>query len=134
MKKSLQLSVSVALLLGVSSLFAAEAYSPSAYGAKARGMGGLGIGFIHGAESAFNNPALISYLQKDELSLGLTYLTSKNSFNVSDVVRISTGVFDIYFEEEMGMETKMEPRKKSPSEKREISEDMSNTDTGNAQE
>ncbi|RLA72469.1 MAG: cell division protein FtsH [Epsilonproteobacteria bacterium] len=38
------------------------------------------------------------------------------------------------FEEEMGMETKMEPRKKSPSEEREISEDMSNTDSGNAQQ
>lgn len=83
MKKSLHLSVSVAILLSISSLFAAEAYSPIAYGAKARGMGGLGIGFIHGAESAFDNPALISYLQKDEFSLGLTYLTSKSNFSIS---------------------------------------------------
>ena len=79
MKKTLQLSLSVALVLGVSSVFASEAYSPIAYGAKARGMGGLGIGFVHGAESSFSNPALIAYLPKDEVSLGFTYMSSKNS-------------------------------------------------------
>ena len=83
MRQTIKLAVSLSLLLGVSSAFATEGFSPIAYGAKARGMGGVGIATVHGAESSFSNPALISYLDKNEVSLGLTYLSSNGTFKSS---------------------------------------------------
>jgi long-chain fatty acid transport protein len=41
-------------------------------GAKARGMGGIGIGMSHGAESALANPALITSVNGTEVSFGGT--------------------------------------------------------------
>ena len=41
-------------------------------GAKARGMGGVGIAMSHGAESALSNPALITSVEKSEISFGGT--------------------------------------------------------------
>jgi len=43
-----------------------------AVGAKARGMGGTGIAISHGAESALTNPALITSVEKTEISFGGT--------------------------------------------------------------
>ena len=43
-----------------------------AVGAKARGMGGVGIALSHGAESTLNNPALITSVQSTEISFGGT--------------------------------------------------------------
>lgn len=41
-------------------------------GAKARGMGGVGIGATHGAESALANPAMITAVKSSEVSFGGT--------------------------------------------------------------
>jgi len=41
-------------------------------GAKARGMGGVGIAMSHGAESALSNPALITSVESSEVSFGGT--------------------------------------------------------------
>ncbi|BAF72459.1 OmpP1/FadL family transporter [Sulfurovum sp. NBC37-1] len=41
-------------------------------GAKARGMGGVGIAVTHGAESGLANPALITTVEKTEISFGGT--------------------------------------------------------------
>lgn len=41
-------------------------------GAKARGMGGVGIALSHGAESALTNPALITKVKNTEISFGGT--------------------------------------------------------------
>lgn len=41
-------------------------------GAKARGMGGVGIAMSHGAESTLNNPALITKVESTEISFGGT--------------------------------------------------------------
>ncbi|WP_153015031.1 OmpP1/FadL family transporter [Sulfurovum riftiae] len=41
-------------------------------GAKARGMGGVGIAMSHGAESTLNNPALITAVESTEISFGGT--------------------------------------------------------------
>jgi long-chain fatty acid transport protein len=41
-------------------------------GAKARGMGGVGIAMSHGAESTLNNPALITKVSGTEISFGGT--------------------------------------------------------------
>jgi long-chain fatty acid transport protein len=43
-----------------------------AVGAKARGMGGTGIGISHGAESALSNPAMITTVEGTEISFGGT--------------------------------------------------------------
>lgn len=43
-------------------------------GAKARGMGGVGIAMSHGAESALANPALISSVARTDISFGGTVL------------------------------------------------------------
>jgi long-chain fatty acid transport protein len=43
-----------------------------AVGTKARGMGGTGIALSHGAESALSNPALITSVEKSEISFGGT--------------------------------------------------------------
>lgn len=41
-------------------------------GAKARGMGGVGIAMSHGAESALANPAMIAFVKSTEISFGGT--------------------------------------------------------------
>ncbi|RLA69645.1 MAG: aromatic hydrocarbon degradation protein [Epsilonproteobacteria bacterium] len=41
-------------------------------GAKARGMGGVGIAMSHGAESSLSNPALITSVESSEVSFGGT--------------------------------------------------------------
>jgi long-subunit fatty acid transport protein len=61
------------LLLSATSILASEAFSPIAYGTKSIGMAGVSIATLHGAESGFENPALLSYLPKNEVSIGITY-------------------------------------------------------------
>lgn len=46
-------------------------------GAKARGMGGVGIAAAHGAESALANPAMITSVNKTEISFGGTLFMPK---------------------------------------------------------
>jgi len=43
-------------------------------GAKSRGMGGAGIALSHGAESALQNPALITSVKSGEVSFGATII------------------------------------------------------------
>jgi len=74
--KNTKILVSSLLLLGATSLLASEAYSPLSYGVKSRGMGGVSIAAPLGAESGLANPALLSYLPQNEVSLGLTYMQS----------------------------------------------------------
>ena len=84
MKKFSYLAVGALVLASSTGLLAFEAYSPIAYGAKSRGMGGVSIATVHGAESGLANPALLSFIEKDEVSLGLTYLKTDNQFSGSD--------------------------------------------------
>lgn len=54
-------------------------------GAKARGMGGVGIALSHGAESTLNNPALITSVESTEISFGGTIFmpTIKTQLNAN---------------------------------------------------
>ncbi len=61
-------------LFGTIGLMAADAYSPIAYGVKSRGMGGVGIAVNNGAQSGFENPALLSLPNKNEIYIGTTYI------------------------------------------------------------
>ena len=70
MKKTIKLAVVAALALGTTSAFATNGSNMMATGAKATGMGGVGISVSHGAESALTNPALITSVNGTEISFG----------------------------------------------------------------
>jgi long-chain fatty acid transport protein len=67
------LATGIALSLVASTmLHATNGDSLIAVGTKARGMGGVGIGISHGAESALANPAMITTVDGTEISFGGT--------------------------------------------------------------
>lgn len=72
MKKTIKLAVVAALALGATSAFATNGSNMTGIGAKANGMGGVGIGMSHGAESAIANGALITSVKDTEVSFGGT--------------------------------------------------------------
>lgn len=72
MKRSIKIAVAAAVALSATSAFATNGDHLIGMGAKARGMGGIGIGMSHGAESALANPALISSVKGTEVSFGGT--------------------------------------------------------------
>ncbi len=72
MKRSIKLAVAAAVALSATSAFATNGDHLIGLGAKARGMGGIGIGMSHGAESALANPALITSVKGTEVSFGGT--------------------------------------------------------------
>lgn len=77
MKKTIKLAVVAALALGATSAFATNGSAMIATGAKATGMGGVGIAMSHGAESALVNPALITSVEGTEISFGGTLFMPK---------------------------------------------------------
>ena len=81
MKKSIKLAVVAALALGTTSAFATNGDHLIGIGAKARGMGGVGIGMSHGAESGIANPALISSVEGTEVSFGGTFFNPNVSYD-----------------------------------------------------
>jgi len=73
MKKIITLSAITALI--ATSAFATNGTNLIGYGAKSRAMGGTGVAQFQGAESGFNNPALIGMSDKNyELTIGGTIL------------------------------------------------------------
>lgn len=72
MKRSIKIAVAAAMALSTTSAFATNGDHLIGLGAKARGMGGIGIGMSHGAESALANPALITSVKGTEISFGGT--------------------------------------------------------------
>jgi long-chain fatty acid transport protein len=72
MKKAIQLAVAATMGFGATSAFATNGDNLVGLGAKARGMGGTGIGISHGAESALSNPAMITTVASTEVSFGGT--------------------------------------------------------------
>jgi long-chain fatty acid transport protein len=85
MKKTIKLAVVAALALGTTSVFATNGSTLIGVGAKARGMGGVGIGMSHGAESALANPAMITSVKNTEVAFGGTIfmpnVKNENSLN-----------------------------------------------------
>jgi long-chain fatty acid transport protein len=59
-------------LIAATTLHATNGDNLIGIGAKARGMGGVGIALSHGAESTLNNPALITSVEGTEISFGGT--------------------------------------------------------------
>jgi long-chain fatty acid transport protein len=73
MKRSLKLTVAVALAIGSTSVYATNGVNLIGTGAQSRGMGGVGIGMPWGAESGLPNTALISSVEDTEVSFGGTF-------------------------------------------------------------
>ena len=72
MKRTIKLAVAAAVALTSTAAFATNGDHLIGMGAKARGMGGVGIGMSHGAETALSNPALITTVKGTEISFGGT--------------------------------------------------------------
>ena len=81
MKKTIKLALAASMVLGSTSAFATNGSALIGTGAKARGMGGVGIGVSHGAESALVNPALISSVKGTEVSFGGTLFMPAVTFD-----------------------------------------------------
>ena len=77
MKRTIKLAVAAAIALSSTAAFATNGDHLIGMGAKARGMGGIGIGMSHGAESALSNPALITSVEGTEVSFGGTVFMPK---------------------------------------------------------
>lgn len=81
MKRSIKLAVAAAVALSTTSAFATNGDHLIGLGAKARGMGGVGIGMSHGAESALANPAMITSVEGTEVSFGGTIFMPDVEYN-----------------------------------------------------
>jgi len=84
MKRSIKLAVAAAVALSATSAFATNGDNLIGVGAKSRGMGGIGIGMAHGAESALSNPALITSVKGTEISFGGTVFMPNVKTNMGD--------------------------------------------------
>jgi len=86
MKNQTKLALTVIIALGSTNLFATNGSNLIATGSKARSMGGTGIGVSHGAESALANVALITEVEKTEISFGGMFfmpdVSNSNSINL----------------------------------------------------
>jgi long-chain fatty acid transport protein len=72
MTRTIKLAVAAAVALTSTAAFATNGDHLIGLGAKTRGMGGVGIGMSHGAESALANPAMITSVKGSEVSFGGT--------------------------------------------------------------
>lgn len=81
MKRTIKLAVAAAVALTSTAAFATNGDHLIGMGAKARGMGGIGIGMSHGAESALANPALITSVKGNEVSFGGTIFMPDVEYN-----------------------------------------------------
>lgn len=97
MRRTIKLAVVAALALGATSAFATNGSAMIGMGAKTRGMGGVGIGVGHGAESALSNPALITTIKSNnEISFGGTLfmpdVKTANGLNMGPGMDLSTSM------------------------------------------
>jgi len=91
MNKTIKLAVVAALALGATSAFATNGVNLMGIGAKSRAMGGTGVAQYQGAESGFNNPALIANVKGTEASIAGTYFSPSVSFEQSDNLNFGPG-------------------------------------------
>lgn len=84
MKRTIKLAVAAAVALTSTAAFATNGDHLIGMGAKARGMGGVGIGMSHGAETGLSNPALITTVQGTEISFGGTIFMPDVKTNLGD--------------------------------------------------
>ena len=91
MKKTIKLAVVAAVALSTTSAFATNGVNLMGIGAKSRAMGGTGVAQYQGAESGFNNPALLGYSKGHEVSIAGTYFAPDVSLEQSDSLNFGPG-------------------------------------------
>jgi len=84
MKKTTKIVLCTLAICASTTLIASEAYTPISYGVKSQGMGGVSIANVQGAESGFANPALLSFVKSNEVSLGGTYAKQDADITAND--------------------------------------------------
>jgi len=114
MKNKIKLTLITALALGTTSVYATNGSNLIATGAKARAMGGTGIGVAHGAESALANVSLITDIEKTEVSFGGMFfmpdVSNKDSINLGqlgDESGTATSAADLNVIPEVSIATKI---------------------------
>ena len=91
MKKTIKLALTATIVLSATSAFATNGVNLMGIGAKSRAMGGTGVAQYQGAESGFNNPALIGYAKGHEVSVAGTYFSPDVSLKQSDDLNFGPG-------------------------------------------
>ncbi|WP_304546159.1 OmpP1/FadL family transporter [Sulfurimonas microaerophilic] len=81
MNQTILKSIVATLILGTTALYATNGDNLIGLGAKSRGMGGIGIGMSHGAESGLANPAMITSVKSTEISFGGTVFMPDVKYN-----------------------------------------------------
>ena len=105
MKKTIKLAVVAALALGTTSVFATNGINQIATGAKARGMGGVGIATNLNGENVYSNPSMITRTKKAYINAGVNLFnadvsmkgsgdTAKSKYPMSVIPSVS-GVYAI---------------------------------------
>ena len=83
MTKTIKLALVASLALGATSAFATNGTSLIGFGAKSRAMGGTGVAHYQGAESAFNNPALLGQTEGNQVTIGGTYFAPDVALDIT---------------------------------------------------
>jgi long-chain fatty acid transport protein len=108
MKRTIKLAVVAALALGATSAFATNGSALIGAGAKSRGMGGTGIGVSHGSESALSNPAMITSVEKTEISFGGTiFMPDVKNTNTIGMESTSSSASDLSVIPEVSIASKV---------------------------
>jgi long-chain fatty acid transport protein len=106
MKKSLKLSVAVALALSSTAVYATNGVNLIGTSAKSRAMGGVGIGMPFGADSGLPNPALISSVDNYEVSFGGTlFMPDVSTTGLNEMTKTSSEA-DTFIVPEVGFAMK----------------------------
>ena len=95
MNQTMKLISVLAVTLSGTQAFAINGDLLIGLGAKSRGMGGLGIAKSHGAESALINPAMLTQVDRRELSFGGTFFIPKTYYNGGAGEEYSTSDFTV---------------------------------------
>jgi long-chain fatty acid transport protein len=106
MKRSLKLTVAVALAIGSTSVYATNGVNLIGLSAQSRGMGGVGIGMPLGADSGLPNPALISSVEGTEISFGGTLFMPKVKTTGLNPMTESSSDADTFIVPEVGFAMK----------------------------
>ena len=113
MTRSIKLAMAAAIALGATSAFATNGDNLIGLGAKARGMGGVGIATSFGAESGLANPALISTVKDNEISFGGTLFMPNVEFGSNTFSNAYAAVMSAPATPEMPINTEKSTANKS---------------------
>jgi long-chain fatty acid transport protein len=107
MTRTIKLAVAAAVALTSTTAFATNGDHLIGLGAKALGMGGVGIAATHGAESALANPAMITSVKNTEISFGGTIFMPKVETDTSSGLGSNESASDLSVIPEVSLASKI---------------------------